>query len=108
VLSAGWLILERSKPFNPTLTVLVAIGYQCLIVAFLSYLLWFWMIHRFAMSRLTAFTFLAPVFGVVLSGLVLRESIPLQLWVGLTLIAAGIYVVNQSAKKPRSATLPRR
>jgi drug/metabolite transporter (DMT)-like permease len=108
VLSAGWLILERSKPFNPTLPVLVAIGYQCCIVAFFSYLLWFWMIHRFPVTRLTAFTFLAPVFGVILSGLVLRESIPLQLWVGLTLIAAGIYMVNQSAKNAWSVTLPRR
>ena len=110
VLCAGWLILERSKQLNPTLPVLVAIGYQCGIVAFSSYLLWFSMIHRFPVSRLTAFTFLAPVFGVILSGLVLRESIPLLLWGGLTLIAAGIYVVNQPAKnkKPWSVTLPRR
>jgi drug/metabolite transporter (DMT)-like permease len=108
VLSLGWLVLERSEPYTLTLAVLVAIGYQCLVVAFFSYLIWFWMIHRFPVSRLSAFTFLAPVFGVVLSGLVLREPIPLLLWAGLVLIAAGIYVVNQSAKIPRSATLLRR
>lgn len=107
VLTAGWLMLERNKLIDPTLPVLVAIGYQCLIVAFFSYLLWFWMIHRFPVSRVTAFTFLAPVFGVILSGLVLRETIPPLLWGGLALIAAGIYLVNQPATNARSVTLPR-
>ena len=75
-----------------------AFSYQCVVVAFFSYLLWFWMIHRFPVSRLAAFTFLAPMFGVILSGLVLKEPIPLLLWVGLVLIGAGIYLVNRPPK----------
>jgi len=53
------------------------------------------MIHRFPVSRLAAFTFLAPLFGVVLSGLLLHEALPLLLWVGLALVASGIYLVNR-------------
>jgi len=89
------LLFERGETPSLTAPVLRAIGYQCLVVAFFSYLLWFWMIHRFAVVRLASFTFLAPLFRVSLSGLVLRERIPLLLWVGLALVGAGIYLVNR-------------
>jgi drug/metabolite transporter (DMT)-like permease len=98
VLGAAWLLFERGESLSLSAPVLGAFGYQCLVVAFFSYLLWFWMIHRFPVSRLAAFTFLAPMFGVILSGLVLREPIPLLLWVGLVLVGAGIYLVNRPPK----------
>ena len=98
VLFAGWMIFERDVPLSLNVLVLGAIGYQCAVVAFFSYLLWFWMIHRFPVSRLTAFTFLAPLFGVILSGLVLKEPLPLLLWFGLLLVGAGIYLVNRPTK----------
>jgi drug/metabolite transporter (DMT)-like permease len=98
LLSAAGLIFELDEPLTLDGLVLSAIGYQCVMVAFFSYLLWFWMIHRFPVSRLTAFTFLAPLFGVFLSGLLLQEPIPLLLWLGLILVGAGIYLVNRPSK----------
>lgn len=95
VLGLAWLAFQWGEPVSLTSPVLLAFGYQCVVVAFFSYLLWFWMIHRFSVSRLTAFTFLAPLFGVILSGLILRETIPLLLWAGLVLVGAGIYLVNR-------------
>ncbi|MBI4963593.1 MAG: DMT family transporter [Desulfomonile tiedjei] len=91
------LVLEWGAPVNLDAMVVSALAYQTLVVAFFSYILWFWMIHRFAVSRLAAFTFLAPLFGVILSGLVLHETLPLLLWVGLALVASGIYLVNRPA-----------
>ncbi len=95
VLSAGSLLFERGQSLSLTAPVLGAFAYQCIVIAFFSYLLWFWMIHRFAVSRLASFTFLAPLFSVMLSGLVLREPIPLLLWIGLVLVGAGIFLVNR-------------
>ena len=95
VLGVAWLVFQRGEPLSLTAPVLLAFGYQCVVIAFFSYLLWFWMIHRFSVSRLAAFTFLAPLFGVVLSGLVLKEPIPLLLWIGLAFVGAGIYLVNR-------------
>jgi drug/metabolite transporter (DMT)-like permease len=95
VLGLAWLVFQRGEPIAPSVPVLLAFAYQCVVVAFFSYLLWFWMIHRFSVSRLTAFTFLAPLFGVILGGLILREPIPLLLWVGLIFVGAGIYIVNR-------------
>lgn len=95
LLAAGSLIFERGQSLSLTAPVLGAFAFQCVVVAFLSYLLWFWMIHHFSVSRLSAFTFLTPLFGVLLGGLILGEDIPLLLWLGLLLVGAGIYLVNR-------------
>ena len=102
VLGMAWLIFQRSDPVAVTGPVAVAFLYQSVIIAFLSYLAWFWMIHRYSVSRLAAFTFLSPLFGVVLSGLILKEPTPLLLWLGLLLVGAGIYLVN----RPQRAASP--
>ncbi len=94
VLAIASLLLEWGRPLLLTFSVTVAFLYQCLAVAFFSYLLWYWMIHTYPVSRLAAFTFLAPLFGVILSGLILGEGIPFLLWGGLILVVAGIYLVN--------------
>ena len=98
VLALASFLLERGGFLSLTFTVMMAFLYQCLVVAFFSYLLWYWMIHTYAVSRLAAFTFLTPLFGVVLSGLVLGEPIPFLLWAGLILVVAGIYLVNRPVK----------
>jgi drug/metabolite transporter (DMT)-like permease len=95
VLGVAWLVFQRSDPVALTRPVVGAFLYQSVIIAFLSYLAWFWMIHRYSVSRLAAFTFLSPLFGVILSGLILKEPIPLLLWLGLLLVGAGIYLVNR-------------
>lgn len=95
VLALGWVTLEWDRELSPAPIAVAAVIYQCVVVAFISYLAWFRMIHRYPVSRLAAFTFLTPLFGVILAGLLLQESIPLILWIGLGLVAAGIYLVNR-------------
>ena len=95
LLAVGSIAFEWGMEVSPDPVALAALVYQCVVVAFISYLAWFSMIHRYPVSRLAAFTFLTPLFGVLLSGLVLRESITLLLCIGLGLVAAGIYLVNR-------------
>jgi len=102
VLGVAWLVFQRSDPVALTRPVVGAFLYQLVIIAFLSYLAWFWMIHRYSVSRLAAFTFLSPLFGVILSGLILKEPTPLLMWLGLLLVGAGIYLVN----RPQRAASP--
>jgi len=94
VLAVAWLVFQRTEPVALTGLIAGAFFYQAVIVACFSYLAWFWMIHRYSVSRLASFTFLSPLFGVILSGLILKEAIPLLLWAGLVLVAAGIFLVN--------------
>jgi drug/metabolite transporter (DMT)-like permease len=95
VLVVGWLLLDLGKPIVLTTPVMGALFYQSVVVAFFSYLLWFWMIHTYAVSRLAAFIFLAPLFGVLLGGVLQGDPLPIQLWIGLGLVASGIYLVNR-------------
>jgi drug/metabolite transporter (DMT)-like permease len=70
--------------------------YQCIIVAFLSYLIWFDLIHRYPVSLLHAFSFFTPVLGVFLSGsLILGEPIRMGLIFALILVSLGMVLVNR-------------
>ena len=73
-----------------------SVFYQSIIVAFISYLVWFELIHRYPVSLLHAFSFFTPVFGVFLSGaLILGEPISPTLIVALTLVSLGMVLVNR-------------
>ncbi|MDZ7665785.1 MAG: DMT family transporter [Desulfotignum sp.] len=98
VLLAGSLLFEHDYTLVLSGPVLWAMAYQIVVVAFFSYTLWFWMIHNFAVSGLTAFTFLAPVFGVFFGAVILSEPVGMRVWFGLTLVCCGIYLVNRSPK----------
>ena len=96
VLLLGSLLFEHGYTIQLTGVVLWAMAYQIVVVAFLSYTLWFWMIHNFAVSGLTAFTFLAPLFGVLFGAVILNEPVGMMVWLGLALVCTGIYLVNRS------------
>ena len=99
ILVGGWVIFEKLQGPQLSLVVLTAFAYQCFVVAFFSYILWFWMISRFAVSNLTAFTFFAPVFGTILGAVILSEPVTFMVWVGLGLVGTGIYLVNRLPKQ---------
>ena len=69
--------------------------YQTVWVAFITYLIWFWMIRRYPPSRLASFTFLTPIMGVLAGGLLLKEPVSPLLILALGLVGTGIYLVNR-------------
>jgi drug/metabolite transporter (DMT)-like permease len=89
------LLFERGLPVSFAKPVIAALFYQSALVAFASYLAWFWLLHRFQASRLAAFTFLAPIFGVILSAIFLHEQLTIFLGIGLVMVMSGIYLVNR-------------
>ncbi|MBN1849127.1 MAG: DMT family transporter [Deltaproteobacteria bacterium] len=93
------LILEDFILINFSPMTWFSIFYQCIIVAFLSYLAWFELIHRYPISLLHAFSFFTPVFGVFLSGaLILGEIIHPSLFAALVLVSVGMVLVNFQPK----------
>jgi drug/metabolite transporter (DMT)-like permease len=77
--------------------VLAALAYQIVVVAFASYLIWFWLLQRYPASGLAAFSFWTPIFGVIGGWLVLGDPLTGRLAVAAVLIALGIYLVNRRA-----------
>ncbi len=85
------------EPGIVAVTPLVAASllYQGGIVAFASYLTWFWLLTRYLAARLSVFTFLTPLFGVAAGVAVLGESLRAVFLGGVVLVGAGIYLVNR-------------
>lgn len=97
VLVLGLLLFEWGLPISLTGPVIAALGFQSVIVAFASYLAWFWLVHRYQAGRLSVFTFLTPIFGVILSWLFLHEQLTAFLGIGLVMVTCGIYLVNRTS-----------
>jgi drug/metabolite transporter (DMT)-like permease len=81
--------------FAPTPLVLWSLAYQTVVVAAVSYLGWFWLITRYPAFKLSAFSFLTPLFGLVAGALLLGEAITPALGLAMALVGAGIYLVNR-------------
>jgi drug/metabolite transporter (DMT)-like permease len=80
----------------PTPLVLGALGYQAVVVAFASYLVWFWLLGRYRASDLAPFLFWTPLFGVLAGWLLLGEPLSGHLAAAALLVAVGVYLVNRA------------
>jgi len=93
------VVLEDSFIWSVSSTLVFSLFYQCIIVAFLSYLVWFVLVSRYPVSLLHAFSFFTPVFGVLFSGiLILGETISPNLVMALVLVSIGMVLVNHQPK----------
>jgi len=80
--------------FQPTPLVLANLAFQTLVVSVASLLLWFALLRRYLASRLGAFSFLTPLFGVGLGAWLLDERISPTFLAGAVLVVAGIVLVS--------------
>ena len=78
---------------------LAGLAYQIIAVASFGFLAWFWLLTVYPAASVASFSFLSPVFAVLLGWLILSEEIGLTVWLALLLVAAGIYLIN---RKPRA------
>jgi drug/metabolite transporter (DMT)-like permease len=74
--------------------VLASLAYQGVIVAFASYLAWFWLLTRYLAARLSVLSFLTPLFGMLSGVVFLSEPLSARFALAALLIAAGIALVN--------------
>lgn len=72
--------------------------FQSVIVAFASYLAWFWMLRRYLASRVAVFSFLTPMFGVGFGVLLLGDPVDLRFAIGALLVLVGVVMVNLRGK----------
>lgn len=94
----SWLVGERgiTALSAPTLW---SMAYQIVMVAFISYLAWFWLLTRYLAGRLLVFSFLTPLFGVWFGMLLLDEQPSLHFFIAAAMVVAGIVLVNLPARK---------
>jgi len=90
---ASFLMGEKGV-INVTGTVVASLAYQCVVVAFVSYLTWFWLLTRYRAAPLSVLSFMTPMFGVLSGVLFLGEPISAAFILAALLVAAGIVLVN--------------
>ncbi|MDO9091266.1 MAG: DMT family transporter [Rubrivivax sp.] len=85
-------------PRSLSLTVSLLLLFQVAVVTFASYLAWFWLVRHYPATRVSAFTLLTPIFGLLAGVLLLDEALTLRLVVALVTVCAGIAIVNLATR----------
>jgi drug/metabolite transporter (DMT)-like permease len=73
----------------------LSLGVQAVLGAFLTFLIWMWIISHYPATKVSAFAFLTPLSAVMFGALWLGEPITVDLIMALTGVALGIFLVNR-------------
>lgn len=88
-------LLGEGGPRAVTPTLVSSLLYQGVLIAFVSYLTWFWLLTRYLASRLASFTFITPILSVLAGTLFLGEPMRPTFLGAVALVATGLYLVNR-------------
>jgi drug/metabolite transporter (DMT)-like permease len=65
--------------------------YQAIWVVGLTYLLWYGLVRTFSASKLSAFTFITPLFGLVAGYFIMHDTLTPAFGAAAVLVIAGLY-----------------
>ncbi|MFJ5380521.1 DMT family transporter [Cupriavidus sp. CER94] len=77
--------------------VVASLFYQSVLIAFASYLIWFWLLRQYLASRLSVFSFLTPLFGVAFGVLLMHDHVGTRFALAAVMVLGGIVLVNRKA-----------
>jgi drug/metabolite transporter (DMT)-like permease len=89
------LAFEGAPHANWSWQLVVSFWYVVLVMSFGASVLWFWLLTHGEASRVTAYYFLTPAFGLALAALLLHEPVGVRDLGGLVAIALGIALAQR-------------
>jgi drug/metabolite transporter (DMT)-like permease len=92
--AAAWLSGETLDHIPGPLAIGV-VSYQAIWVVGLTFTMWFALVQSYSASKLSAFTFITPLFGVVASYFILHDQLTLTFGAAAVLVIAGLWLVNR-------------
>ncbi|QPF91650.1 DMT family transporter [Bradyrhizobium commune] len=104
---AAWLFGE-TIPHTPSPQSIGLVAFQAIWVVGTTFTLWFALVKAYSASKLSAFTFITPLFGVVGSYFIMHDTLSLTFGAAALLVIAGLFLVNrpgQTAAAPSDALL---
>ncbi len=81
-------------------------AYQAIWVVGTTFTLWFSLVKTYSASKLSAFTFITPLFGVIASYVILHDDLTLAFGAAALLVIAGLFLVNRPNPAVPVATDP--
>ena len=94
LLAIGAIVLREHVEALPSPLALGAFAYQTIWVVSFTFAVWFALIVRYSVARLSAFTFLVPLFGVAAGHIVLGDPLTAPFALAVAAVAVGILLVN--------------
>ena len=91
---AAWIFGENLTRVPGPLALSLMV-YQAVWVVGLTFLIWFELVKSYSASKLSAFTFITPLFGVLASYFILHDTMTLAFGAAALLVIAGLYLVNR-------------
>jgi len=101
LLGGAALVAGERWPTAPSALAWASLAFQTGVVTFASYLLWFWLVRHYPATKISAYTLLTPVFGLLAGVGLLHEPLTLRLALALAAVAGGIWLVSRPAPAPR-------
>jgi drug/metabolite transporter (DMT)-like permease len=95
LLALGAFIFGEHIDATPSALSIGAVLYQAVWVVSVTYVVWFALVVRYSANRLSAFTFLTPIFGVAAGRLVLDEPLTPAFVLAVAFVALGLLLVNR-------------
>jgi drug/metabolite transporter (DMT)-like permease len=95
LLALGSYLFGETLTKMPGPVALVSLAYQTFWVVGITFLLWYVLMKTYSASKLTAFTFITPLFGVAAGHIVLNEPISAAFAVAVACVLAGLFLVNK-------------
>lgn len=96
MLAIAALVAGETITRVPDLLALGSLAYQTVWVVSVTFVIWFALVKKFSANRLSAFTFLTPLFGVAAGHLVLGDPLTPAFAAAVALVAAGLVLVNRT------------
>jgi drug/metabolite transporter (DMT)-like permease len=100
-----WSVLfEAGDPYRWTWSLALSIGYQGVIVAGFNFILNLHLLKTYKPSGLAAYFLATPLFGVLLSWLILGETVTLRVLTSAALVVGGIALASRRASPAPAPT----
>jgi len=87
--------VEIPLPDTLSINAMASLFLQSVIIAAASYLFWFWLLRHYLASKVSAFSFLTPMFGLLFGFFLAGDPINSSLIAAFISIVLGIYLVNR-------------
>jgi len=96
VMAIAAILLGERITHVPSAVAIGSMAYQTVWVVSVTFVIWFALVARYSASRLSAFTFLTPLFGVAAGHLVLGDPLTPAFAAAVALVATGLVLVNRA------------
>jgi drug/metabolite transporter (DMT)-like permease len=103
--TAAFLFGERITHM-PSPFVMGLMAWQAFWVVGTTFTIWFALVKTYSASKLSAFTFITPLFGVVASYFIMHDALTLAFGGAAILVIAGLFLVNRPNRKSDAPTDP--